>query len=61
MKSGDAQRNVQKNTTDNLNWRDQNPNIYNIYSKKTQQKYKKYIKGSIKNILKKITEHVCMP
>jgi len=32
MKSGDSQRNVQKNTKDNLNWRDQNQNIYNIYN-----------------------------
>jgi len=40
MKSGDAQRNVQKNTKDNLNWIDQSQNIYNIYniySKKKQQ------------------------
>jgi len=28
MKSADAQRNVKKNTLDNLNWRDQNHNIY---------------------------------
>jgi len=34
MKSGDAQRNVQNNSKDNMNWRDQN--IYNIYSKKDQ-------------------------
>jgi len=37
MKSGDAQRNVQKNTIDSMNWRDQNQNIYNIYSKEDQQ------------------------
>jgi len=36
MKSGDAQRNVQKNTEYNLKYRDQNHNIYNIYSKKKQ-------------------------
>jgi len=33
MKSGDAQRNVQQNSTDNTNWRDQNQNIDHIYSK----------------------------
>jgi len=33
MKSGNAQQNLQKNTIDNINWRDQNENIYNIHSK----------------------------
>jgi len=37
MKSGDAQRNVQKNTTDNMNWRDQNQNIKMFTVKKDQQ------------------------
>jgi len=39
MKSGDAQRNVQKkntNNTNNTNWRDHN--IHNIYSKKSNRK-----------------------
>jgi len=35
MKNGDAQRNVQKNIIDNLNWSDKNENIYNISSQKT--------------------------
>ena len=39
MKSADAQRNVQNNAEDNLNWRNQNQNIqniYNIYSKELE-------------------------
>jgi len=39
MKTGDAQRNVQNNYTDNTNWRDQNQNIYKMYSKKDQQEW----------------------
>jgi len=44
MKGGDAQWNVQNNTKDNLNWRDQNHNIYNIYSEKasSNEKCKRY-------------------
>jgi len=41
MKSGDAQRNVQKNTTDNMNWRDTNGNIYNIYRKENTSRNEK--------------------
>jgi len=37
IKIGDAQLNVQKNTIDNMNWRDPHKNIYNIYNKKDQQ------------------------
>jgi len=41
MKSVDAERNVQKNTIDSINWRDQNQNIYNIYSKKKTSRNEK--------------------
>jgi len=37
MTPADAQRNVQKNTKNNLNWGDQNQDIDNIYSLKKQQ------------------------
>jgi len=39
MNSGDVQKDVQKNATDNTNWRDQNRNIYNIYSQTDQQEW----------------------
>lgn len=39
MKSGDAQLNVQKNTTDNMDWKDQDIyNFYSIYHKNSTKK-----------------------
>jgi len=59
-KSGHAQQNVQKNTKDTMNWRDQNPNIYNIYSKNDQQEWEIDIKSMLEYLCM-FREKVAMP